>query len=47
MNENEDGPRGAGNTTGGLTHSLDYTEEGLAMKATHERSRMTHERTRL
>lgn len=32
--ENENGPRGAGNTTGGLTHSLDYTEEGLAMKAT-------------
>lgn len=32
--ENEDGPRGAGNTTGGLTRSSESTREGLAMKAT-------------
>lgn len=33
---NENAPEGAGNTLRGLTHSLDYGKEGLAMKATRE-----------
>ena len=32
--DNRGGPRGAGNTVEGLTHSSDYGREGLAMKAT-------------
>ena len=32
--ENRSAPRRCGNTTRGLTHSLDLTKEGLAMKAT-------------
>lgn len=32
--DNESAPAGAGNTTRGLTHSSDFSREGLAMKAT-------------
>lgn len=35
--DNKNGRRGAGNTTDGLTHLLDYTERQAAMKATRKR----------
>ena len=34
--ENESGPRGAGNTAEGLTHSLDLGKEGLPMNGTRK-----------
>lgn len=35
QSDNGGGPEGVGSTTRSLTHSLDYTEEGLTMEVTH------------